>query len=209
MEPGLRERKKAATRKALSEAAMELAMRHGVGNITAESIADAADVSPRTFHNYFSSKEEAIVAVVADNAGEMIEAFRARPPEEPVWDALENALVGLFETPDQTDDEQIARLVFIRENAPLMARELAALQEMMHELAGLVALRSGTDADADLYPNLQAQTACMCAMVAVDRWLADPRGASPAELTRQAFAQVRAGLPEPGSHRPANDDVHR
>jgi AcrR family transcriptional regulator len=112
MEPGLRERKKAATRKALSEAAMELAMEHGMANITAESIADAADVSPRTFHNYFSSKEEAIVAVVADNAGEMIEAFRARPPAEPVWDSLENALIDIFQTADGTDVELVNRLVF-------------------------------------------------------------------------------------------------
>lgn len=209
MEPGLRERKKAATRKALSEAAMELAMRHGVGNITAESIADAADVSPRTFHNYFSSKEEAIAAVVADNAGELIEAFRARPSGEPVWEALENAIVGLFETPEQADDEQIARLVFIRDNAPLMARELAALQETMHELARLVAQRSGTDADTDVYPNLQARAASTCALVAVDLWLADPHGVSPAELTRQAFAQLREGLPEPERPRPANDGVQR
>jgi AcrR family transcriptional regulator len=59
---GMRERKKAATRAALSAAAMRLALERGMENVTAEAIAEAADVAPRTFHNYFSSKEEAIVA---------------------------------------------------------------------------------------------------------------------------------------------------
>ena len=62
---GLRERKKAATREALSTAALRLALEHGPQNVRVDDIAEAAGVSPRTYNNYFSSREAAIVAAVA------------------------------------------------------------------------------------------------------------------------------------------------
>jgi AcrR family transcriptional regulator len=58
--PGLRERKKADTRRALSDAAMELAFEVGLDNVTREDIANRAGVSLRTFTNYFAGKYEAI-----------------------------------------------------------------------------------------------------------------------------------------------------
>ena len=59
---GLREAKKEQTRSALSDAALHLVSRHGYEATTVDAIARAAGVSVRTFHNYFSSKEEALVA---------------------------------------------------------------------------------------------------------------------------------------------------
>ena len=58
---GLRERKKAATRLAIERAAVEIACEQGYEAATAEAIAAKADVSLRTFFNYFPSKDVAIV----------------------------------------------------------------------------------------------------------------------------------------------------
>jgi AcrR family transcriptional regulator len=59
---GLRERKKTATRQALHESAVRLAVERGVDNVTIEAIADAAEASRRTFSNYFAGKEQALLA---------------------------------------------------------------------------------------------------------------------------------------------------
>src|SRR4051812_48235481 len=61
---GLRERKKRATRLALHRAALELVGTHGLDGVSIEQIAARADVSTRTFFNYFSTKEDAVIGTV-------------------------------------------------------------------------------------------------------------------------------------------------
>ena len=59
--PSRRERKKQATRQALHEAAFTLAEERGLTGTTVEAIAERADVAPRTFFNYFTCKEDAVL----------------------------------------------------------------------------------------------------------------------------------------------------
>ncbi|MEV7568062.1 TetR/AcrR family transcriptional regulator [Streptomyces tanashiensis] len=77
---GLRERKKQATREALREAALRLAVECGPDQVRVEDIAEAAGVSPRTYNNYFASREQAIVsAVTADREARIAAAVAAGP----------------------------------------------------------------------------------------------------------------------------------
>jgi AcrR family transcriptional regulator len=62
-EGGLRARKRAATQEAIERCALSLALKHGYENITVEMICEGALVSPRTFFNYFGSKEGVILGV--------------------------------------------------------------------------------------------------------------------------------------------------
>ena len=86
--PGLRERKKADTRRALSDAALKLAFEHGLDNITREDIADVAGVSLRTFNNYFTGKYEALAYRRPNACAAASPMLRQRPADEPLWTAI-------------------------------------------------------------------------------------------------------------------------
>lgn len=103
--PGLRERKKQATREALREAALRLAVERGPDQVRIEDIAAAAGVSPRTYHNYFASREQAIVsAVTVDREARIAAAVAARPPGARLADAVVDAVLGQYTDRETTTD---------------------------------------------------------------------------------------------------------
>ncbi|MFI5913876.1 TetR/AcrR family transcriptional regulator [Dactylosporangium sp. NPDC051541] len=84
----LRERKKAQTRSALWNVAIELFVEHGFDNVSVAQIAAAAEVSKMTFFNYYPSKEDLVVGPMSEHVGEPAEVVRTRAPGESPVDAL-------------------------------------------------------------------------------------------------------------------------
>ncbi|MEU6262177.1 TetR/AcrR family transcriptional regulator [Saccharopolyspora shandongensis] len=85
---GLRERKKRRTKQALIEAAIRLFDEKGYDNTTVAEIAAAAEVSPATFFNYFSAKDEVVFADDVLYDGLLQEAFAGRSADEQPEDLL-------------------------------------------------------------------------------------------------------------------------
>lgn len=79
---GLRERKKDKLRAELLGAALDLFDRQGFSETTIHQIADAVDVSPRTFLRYFATKEDVVVSWVEESAAVFLSSFLERPAEE-------------------------------------------------------------------------------------------------------------------------------
>lgn len=80
---GLRERKKQRTRDALVLAAHQLFVTQGYDATTVDQIADAVEVSQRTFFRYFANKEEVALFVQDMTERRFFEGVCARPPRGP------------------------------------------------------------------------------------------------------------------------------
>lgn len=193
---GRRERKKQATRTALSEAALRLCGENGIENVTVERIADEADVSLRTFFNYFSSKEEAVVAGDMVTAEAFVAAFRACPAEETLVEALRHAVHSVLD--EEQFRQRTERFHVLRQTRSLLPFQLAAFAEQEKALASAVSERTGVGGAADLYPALVAAGAMAMLRVAMQRWLTelapDGRRYSLPRLVDAALEQFAAGL---------------
>ncbi len=89
-EKGLRERKKLATRQAISDIATGLFMERGFDNVTVAEVAEAANVAKMTVFNYFPRKED-LFFDREDEGREMIrDALAQRPPHESPTVAMQN-----------------------------------------------------------------------------------------------------------------------
>ena len=89
---GLRERKKARTREAIIDAALDLFGRKGFDATTIEDIAAAADVSPRTFFRYFDSKVDLVMAHNEAHGDKIAPLIAARPASEGPLEALRQVM---------------------------------------------------------------------------------------------------------------------
>ncbi|MGZ3680378.1 MAG: TetR/AcrR family transcriptional regulator [Ktedonobacterales bacterium] len=190
---GLRERKKLATRRALGWAALRLAAEHGLENVRVEDIAAAADVSPRTFNNYFSSKEDAIVSLAIERAAKIGDALRERPANEPLADALFHAFVQQYAPVAEPEREWVTQIRLAASTPTLLGEYLTALVRCERPLAEAIAERIGTDASHDLYPRVLAAAVFGTARVALQHWLNVRTTTSFASVLRQAIEQIVGG----------------
>jgi AcrR family transcriptional regulator len=193
---GLRERKKEETRQALSDAALHLAVERGLEHVLVEDIAAAANVSPRTFNNYFSSKQEAIVWRAIQRTTNAADELRRRPPAEPLWDALTHAVLAPYQEAGTPGEPWLAGVRMLLENPAIQGELLKTYRAVELDLTAAIAERTGTDAERDLFPRLVAGAVGLATQVANEHWLrADPP--VPLEtLLRQALTQLRNGLEE-------------
>ncbi|WP_067173573.1 TetR/AcrR family transcriptional regulator [Microtetraspora niveoalba] len=145
---GLRERKKAETRQAVHEAAMRLTVEFGLDNVTVEAIADAANISRRTFSNYFAGKEDALLYGEQRRVWSLVTAFRERPAEESAWQALLNAMRSLYEEMGEPNREWALQTRLAKQHPSLLARQMANHVRVERELAQAIAVREGTEPDA-------------------------------------------------------------
>jgi AcrR family transcriptional regulator len=199
----LRERKKLATRRELRSVALRLIADRGYSNVTVEEIAEAANVSPRTFFNYFPSKEAALFGADPELAEATREAIVHQSPGEPVVTVLRalmaaqaRRIVNEFAELGGDPVEWLGRMRAARTDAHLAAAHGAQMAAVERSLAEAIAQRLGTSPDRDPYPGLLAAMATGVFRSSMSFW-ASSGGTVPLDhLVDLAFGALASGLPE-------------
>ncbi len=171
-----RDQQKEQTRLDLSLAAFELAREHGLASVRVPQIAAATGVSPRTFNNYFASKEAAIVWPATWRASRLAASLEARPPQEPLADALAEAVAGLYEQ-DEMDGLPPGWLgdfrALVATEPALHGEYLKAAGAVEVALAGAIARRTGVE-QGELEPQVLAAVVAGAERAAVLFWARQP-----------------------------------
>lgn len=196
---GLRERKKQARAQAMQLAALRLVNERGLDTVTVEDIAAAANVSPRTFFNYYGSKEDALVGNMPDGADRFAAALLKRPAGEPMLDAVRAVFIANANEIAEHSELYQLRMNVVARHRELYPRMVGSFGEWERVMADAIAQRSGTDQATDIYPGLLAAVIAGIMRTSMRRWRATDFQTPLDTIFGEAFNLVRAGLKEPNS----------
>ncbi len=201
MEIGLRERKKLKTRAAIQREAMRLFLERGFEETTVEDIAEAVEISPSTFFNYFPSKEEVVFEDELDPL--ILTAFDALPAEMHPIRRLRTAMQEVFGrmTPEQSKVMR-ERMQLLATTPELRGAMLSQFASIVDQIAHLLGPRVGRKRDDFAVHNIAG--AVLGVLLAAMLELVDNPKADMLKVTDDALAHLEAGLPldwPPGKRR--------
>ncbi|MGW6141260.1 TetR/AcrR family transcriptional regulator [Streptomyces sp. NPDC055140] len=192
---GLRARRRRQTRAELHAATVRLAREHGLEHVTVEMISKEAGVSPRTFFNYFRTKETALFAWPGGLTEAEAEQFVSAPGRGP--DAVLRDLGDVFAThvdemaPGAGAFEDVFAVV---EKVPsALGAFLAECDALERDLAGAIARRTGDAPDGQTVALL-AGIAMTAVRNGLMRWARDKHPDGPAASVRDSFTALRGLL---------------
>lgn len=155
IEGGLRERKRAATRAAITATARSLTAERGLNGYTVEEVCERAVISRRTFFNYFPSKEDAIVGHVDDDVPPQVVArfveggagSAAGTISESMLSDLVRLSLELSEQMSSSEEETRQLIGVVQKEPQLMLRIIGASEEREAQFARMLAAREGVATD--------------------------------------------------------------
>jgi AcrR family transcriptional regulator len=187
---GLRERKKQKTREAIQRAAMRLFLKQGYDETTIEEIAEAVEISPSTFFNYFPTKEEVVMLDIYDPIA--ISMFRESPKDEAVSVTFRRALDALAEILEQDRELILTRGRLLFEVPALRGRIGDEMERTQDVMVALLAERTGRNTQ-DFELRVTVRVLIAATYEASLRWMTS-RGQEPLrDLLNRAMDVVEGG----------------
>jgi len=143
---GRRERKKAATRKAISNAATELFLERGFDAVSIREVAEKADVSPTTVFAHFPQKEALVWDEDDEQRDQLIASVRDRPAGTSILAALRDYFASEVAPAGSEFEEQSVRRFLDFIDATPALREYGDKMWLRHgeALAQVIADELGT-----------------------------------------------------------------
>jgi AcrR family transcriptional regulator len=185
---GLRERKKQKTKEAIQREAMRLFQENGYEETTIEEIAEAAEISPSTFFNYFPTKEDVVLYDRYDPI--MASMMLSRPPEEPPSVVMKHVFQALGVVLDRDREIIVARAQMALKVPALRARFWEEMERARDLICSVIAARTGRDA-GDFELRVVSMALVAAAFEATQEWLRRGGRDSMFELVTQALDAVQ------------------
>jgi AcrR family transcriptional regulator len=187
----LRERKKLETFRALQSAAQRLVLERGLDHVTIDEIADAANVSKRTFFNYFECKEAALVDPEPGMPERFAADLAARPVTETPLEALWAAAINLL-----VQEASVMRSMagVIAANPTLAVQQRKSFGRFQQVIVEWAAERTGCDPARTSYPALLAGLASVVTQLAVTRWRPETGAEGFTQVAHEVFGLLAGGM---------------
>jgi AcrR family transcriptional regulator len=190
---GLRERKKRARAEAIVEAAQRLVLDRGLDAVTVEDIATEAGISPRTFFNYYESKDDAVLGQGSfDLDTHVRETFVGGGPTGRLLTDLDPLVRGLLDALVGHGPDAAAQTLEILQREPrLLGRHFAWFERHKSQVVALFERRSGVvplPASADTC----TMVVFFVARAAMDDWVRDGRTGDVGDHVRSVLDQLGA-----------------
>jgi AcrR family transcriptional regulator len=201
---------KATTRTAIAGAAQRLLAERPYDEVTVNDIAEAAGVGYRTFYRYFTGKEDAVLAGLAEFLERFVEHVRDRPLDEEPVDSLLAALESVLltiraELGPALGDLLVTGFALVETVPGLAAHHHWLAVRAQDALTDVFAARLSLPGDA-LEPRIYAAASTAAYQAATRTWARRPVEERRPELvwslgreTLEAFAGGLRGLTSPGS----------
>ncbi len=195
---GLRERTRQAVTREITETANALFIERGYESTTIDDIAEAVGMSRRSVFRYFSTKEDLVLGKLAFSGQEVVEQFRNRPADEPVWESLREVFRLIAPAVDNLDKDAVAapmqRVIF---STPSLLAAYLGMQQglqdaIMNEIRDRAARRGAPYPKSDPFPRAVAAAAFGCLVAAQQTWLEDEYDETFAKAIDEAMDAVAA-----------------
>jgi AcrR family transcriptional regulator len=193
---GLRERKKARTRRLIADTAARLFAEHGYEHVAISDVAREAEVAEATVYNYFQTKEQLVTDRDQQVQDRLCELIRSRPPAvtpaAAIRDFILDSVAGIRDIPPEIWRGELGHLAAISPTVHRLALEL--IDRQAAALAGAI---SDTTAVAPEIATLQGIALASVFQIIIDEagWRTR-EGQSQAKIANQLYPMVENILDE-------------
>src|SRR5262249_27901223 len=191
-----RDRRRTKLAAQIERLALSLFVKRGISAVTVDEIADAADISRRTFFRYFASKEDLLLGDRQRYDDSLARTLAKEQTGSSAVRMLRDILRAMSHEVEAEADIARLRLELFRIYPEEMSGAFEQQRAWNSTFTELVAQRMGLDRSLDMRPALIVAVMMSAGNVALHNWFV--RGAKPPlhELVEAALDQTIAGLGE-------------